>query len=336
MKIKASLFALIVFLNIHVKSQLTFRGDYETGITGSNTWSSLQTVATNRYTQDTHYVRQGNYAARVEVRSGDFIGNPSSERAEVMKNLGEIEGSESWYGFSVYFPNDFNPDTTSAYPFWNIFTQWHHSGSAGQANIMFEVNTAGSPWSIEIRSFGGTLDQNKKTFKLASLQRNIWFDFIFHVRWASDNTGYYEIWLNCQKVLQKTYTPTIYSGEYVYAKQGFYRAASSLTSVLYLDGFIRATDSTSVFNEFCKLVGIGKMDDKSNERLIVFPNPFSNKIFVNNLKGNEIFELSNSSGQSIWKGEDIEKADFSNLTNGLYFLKIITQHSIETTKIIKR
>ena len=40
---------LIVFLNIQVKSQVTFRGDYETGITGSNTWSGLQTAAAKRF-----------------------------------------------------------------------------------------------------------------------------------------------------------------------------------------------------------------------------------------------------------------------------------------------
>ena len=234
------------------QSQITFRGDYETGITGTTAWSGLQAAANDRYIQTTNPCRQGNYAARVTVRPGDLLSSGGGERAEVLKDLGEREGDESWVGWSVYFGNDFKPDTTSVYPEWNVFTQWHHNGSSGQANVSFEVNSATRPMQLEIRTFGGAVNANKRVSKLTNLVRNTWIDIIFHVRWSPDAGGFIEAWVNCVKVVPKTMTPTLYAGQYVYAKQGFYRAACSDTSVLWLDGFIRSKDSASVFNEFCQ------------------------------------------------------------------------------------
>ncbi len=66
-----------------------------------------------------------------------------------------------------------------------------------------------------------------------------------------------------------------------------------------------------------------------------FPNPFTNKICLKNTTGKETFELTNTIGQTIWSGKQIEKQDFTGLLPGVYFLKMMVQNSPQTIKIIK-
>lgn len=66
----------------------------------------------------------------------------------------------------------------------------------------------------------------------------------------------------------------------------------------------------------------------------LFPNPFSNYLRIINSTGNEIFELINLTGTIIYSGQNIEMHDFSQLENGIYFLRII-DNSITTIKLIK-
>ncbi|MFZ9452439.1 MAG: T9SS type A sorting domain-containing protein, partial [Bacteroidia bacterium] len=81
----------------------------------------------------------------------------------------------------------------------------------------------------------------------------------------------------------------------------------------------------------CLITEIENINEK-NIKIEAFPNPFSNKINLNNTTGNENFTLINYFGQVIWIGKKIEQQDFSYLTNGLYFLRIDNR----TTKLVKQ
>jgi hypothetical protein len=70
---------------------------------------------------------------------------------------------------------------------------------------------------------------------------------------------------------------------------------------------------------------------ETNTKIEVFPNPFSDKINLTNTTGKEIFTLINSFGQLIWLGINIEKQNFSYLSNGLYFLRTDNK----TIKLVK-
>ncbi len=67
-----------------------------------------------------------------------------------------------------------------------------------------------------------------------------------------------------------------------------------------------------------------------------YPNPFTNKIYITNKTGGETYELSNLMGKIIWQGTEVEKQDFSALSQGVYFLKITANHTIQTLKIVKQ
>lgn len=67
----------------------------------------------------------------------------------------------------------------------------------------------------------------------------------------------------------------------------------------------------------------------------IYPNPFIDKINITNLKGNEMFSLFNQFGQIIYKGESIQSQNFSDLANGIYFLKIETDKKNMTLKLVR-
>ncbi|MCX6277608.1 MAG: T9SS type A sorting domain-containing protein, partial [Bacteroidetes bacterium] len=88
--------------------------------------------------------------------------------------------------------------------------------------------------------------------------------------------------------------------------------------------------------DFIELYPVGTTDQVIKTTLIrSYPNPFTTRIILKNTAGTESFDLANSLGQTIWSGKLIELQDFSNLASGFYFLKIKTQNSTQTIKIIK-
>jgi hypothetical protein len=74
------------------------------------------------------------------------------------------------------------------------------------------------------------------------------------------------------------------------------------------------------------------LDDEKTYFLNVYPNPFDAKINVLKLTATETVLLTNHIGQIIYEGSLIEQQDFSQLPEGIYFLKI---KDAETTRVVK-
>ncbi len=72
-----------------------------------------------------------------------------------------------------------------------------------------------------------------------------------------------------------------------------------------------------------------------NDKINVYPNPFKQRIGISNLSGQERFVLTNQLGQIIYQGVTIQSEDFSSLCNGIYTLKIETDKTIKTFKLVK-
>lgn len=71
-------------------------------------------------------------------------------------------------------------------------------------------------------------------------------------------------------------------------------------------------------------------------KISIYPNPFTSKIKLKNKAGIEDFVLTNSLGQVIWTGENIEEQDFSDLLSGIFYLKVFNQDGQQMIKIIKQ
>ncbi|TMJ98180.1 MAG: hypothetical protein E6G67_01025 [Actinobacteria bacterium] len=220
---------------------LVWRGDFDTG--DFSQWSEIQALP-GRVTIVTNHVRQGKYAARFELRSGDQV-TRRGERAEISKITDESAGQESWWAWSTYFPaNRFFVETDGTV----IFTQWHDPPPYfGKPPVLFGVqNSAGVNYLFVSVRGGDARAPTVKTWRLGDLQMSHWYDFVFHVKWESDRTGLVELWLDGTKVVPLTHIPTLYQGKPVYLKQGNYRHPFDKTSVLYQDGTRRGMTHASL------------------------------------------------------------------------------------------
>jgi hypothetical protein len=268
--------------------EVTFANGYENGVAYQypdpvNNWRINLAQDDTRLTAVTSPRRKGRYALRVEVRPGDSLGQ-SGERAEVARMYGfygtELVENESsgiqFYGFSVMLPTDWKttPDPDGKY--WAIILQLHNpdglttpSGEGVSPALAFEVRSFGENadrFSLDMTT--GDLARsdsihNFYDFSDGSLNLGKWTDFVLKIKYAKDATGSVDVWRRNEgsivftNVLSISNVPTLGYDSTVgggivgdhYWSTGFYRNATSLTNVLYLDGMTRGIDFNAVVAE---------------------------------------------------------------------------------------
>lgn len=217
-------------------ARVLLRLNYETG--NFRQWTALQALP-GRAAIVRSPTRQGRFAARFVVRPGDDPIGSTGERSEVFAFTGEGEGSNSWWAWSTYFPRGFRPNPGT----WNVFTQWHHTGPVCPPPVNFLVDGSARPARLLLHVRGGSLNpvtceaSFDRRWGFARLRRGRWYDFRFHVRWSSNPAGgLVALWVNGRRVLRRAGIPTLYPGQGVYVKQGFYRNDSGLVTAIVHDG----------------------------------------------------------------------------------------------------
>ena len=168
---------------------------------------------------------------RLHTEPGDnnVAGSGSMERCDAyLANPGTLtpvvfgEGVEQWLHHEVMFPNDFMQPTWQRY----VIMDLHHTGSTGQANFMLGFERGGKDTDIGnfgFVGFGGAQDQGRYGAVITSkpVERSRWYRFDYHVRWASDASGFFDAWVDGKRVLSNK-GPTLYAGQGVYLKLACY------------------------------------------------------------------------------------------------------------------
>ena len=229
--------ALFALIAPPASANILKRLDFESG--SLTQWSSVEAAAPGRISIVHRPVRQGQFASRFIVKPGD---HPVSggERAEVYWSSKETAGETSWWRWSTFFPTAFHPNLGG----WNIFTQWHHTGPDCTSPIHFQVRHFRHRSRLELQVWGGRLSsscepQYKRLWTLGRLHRNRWYNFVVKFRWsATPARGRVLVRVN-GKVKVRAHAATLYKGQGVYVKQGFYRGPSSRTTTIYHDGMQR-------------------------------------------------------------------------------------------------
>lgn len=202
---------------------IEWQGNFETG--DISQWDIVQQVSSDRITISEDPVREGNYAARFEVRPGDNIGN-TSPRAELANFLHEQEGEERYYRWFTYFDPNFPTNYKNSFV---TFTQWRAMDESDDLSAFMvwgdkiQLRQEGTRWS-------------------APLVKGVWHEFVFHVKWSPDpDVGFIELWYDGELVMPKINVETMAGtpGNAVsnYVKQGLYKADEIPTGVVYHDGF---------------------------------------------------------------------------------------------------
>ena len=225
--------AALCLIAFQARASVVWRGDFETQ--NVSQWASVDGL-TSRLTIVSSPVRQGSYALRVELRSGDIASN--GNRNELVRTDGETEGNDRYYAWSTMFD--------ASYPIenkWQVFTQWHHSGCCGSPPLEFDVNGQTLSLSRNPPSNTGTV-----VLWSTPLVRGVWHDFVMHVVWSSNpDLGFIELWYDGAKVIDGKAVQTLFPGNVNYLKQGLYRDSSiSAVGVVYHDGMTLGTTLADV------------------------------------------------------------------------------------------
>lgn len=98
---------------------------------------------------------------------------------------------------------------------------------------------------------------------------------------------------------------------------------------------IKNSSYESYFNTLnCNLLETDETNSKENIYAI-YPNPFKEKFYIKNLKGNELLEIYNLLGQKINNAKNQNELNLVHYKSGIYFLKITGELNTKTYKLIK-
>lgn len=217
-------------------------GDWESGLTGAGAYRNIQAASSYSFQRVTSPVRQGKYAARIELRQGDSPSGSSSSRSELAHSI-DTNGTEVYpkNGETLYYAFSVRIDPSWPVPDdWGIIMQLHSfSGSppfAFNAEDKFGITLNG----------GNTCSANnfkKIAFSDGSLNKGKWTDFAMKIKWSSSNTGAITVWRRNEGETQFRQIANVSGVANLkscvsahYWKTGLYRGPNSKgTNIYYMD-----------------------------------------------------------------------------------------------------
>jgi hypothetical protein len=194
--------------------------------------------------------RDGSTGVRLLTKVGDnnVSGSGALERNDLTITQAQTdcyEGRDQWWAHSTYFPNNFVIPPSDGTRKFNLFFQYHHTGGTGQPNMAAEV-MSGTNGGLRLRIYGGaSVNTEQKRVSLGPIQKNVWYDFVYHVKWSSRSDGIFDAWLNGRKVLTHR-GPTLYAGQGCYVKPSNYHSAFGTENAVIHDRIVRGTTPQSV------------------------------------------------------------------------------------------
>ncbi|HJR70087.1 MAG TPA: heparin lyase I family protein [Gammaproteobacteria bacterium] len=167
--------------------------------------------------------RDGGTGVRLHTEPGDsdVTGSGQMERNDLWLTQAATdgyEGREQWWAHSLYLPDDFVIPTWHNYVFFDF-----HNTALGDWQANFHVlNRNGI---LTFQGYGGVTESNQPvnpfSAPIGPIQKNVWYDFVYHVKWSSGSDGYFDAWVNGVKKLSHR-GPTLYAGQGVYLKLANY------------------------------------------------------------------------------------------------------------------
>ena len=208
-----------------------------------------------RATIGSTFSRDGAKAVRLLTKPTDNGVSNSNAAVRDDLSLGSLSdcapGKEQWWAHSTLFPDDFHPPADGPDEF-GVFFDFHHEGplgGEGQAN--FVVTMVGN--RITFYGFGGaTVGHSSRDpgfFRGLSvidpIQRNHWYDFVYHVKWSPNADGFFRAWVD-GKLMVDHHGATLYEGHTCYLKLANYHTQTEQNSAIVHDRVKRGTNPAAV------------------------------------------------------------------------------------------
>ena len=203
--------------------------------------------------------RDGLTSVRLHTEPGDtnVAGSGENERNDLTLSQaasGGFEGAEWWYANSILFPFDYvdPPMSTETTWNWGVVFDFHNTTSgAGQANFQINAWPATALYSDRPTGLGFQVAYGSQTnptvyrVPIGPVVRNVWYDFVYHIKWTSNTDGFITAWLNGVKKMDYR-GPTLYAGQGVYMKLANYHSPFGQASSVIHDRVIRGTTPAAV------------------------------------------------------------------------------------------
>ena len=180
-------------------------------------------------------VRHGRFAMKSVL---DREKSSNSFRTEVISRIDDKRnhpklGQDYWYGFSIYFPNDWDEDSI-----WEIVAQWHgvpdkHLGEVSRNPVMAFYSDGSklkitNIWDAAPNTQAAQKQRRERydggvTLWEGPLRKGQWTDWVVHVIWSYESNGFVEIWENGIRVANRKGPNTFNDQKAPYFKMGIYK-----------------------------------------------------------------------------------------------------------------
>lgn len=182
----------------------------------------------------TNFARHGSRSVQVTVHEGDIAQDGGdgrmTERADLDSGHFALIDQDAWYAFSFLFPTNF-PIVRNRLVF----------GSCKQGDVARPIlaqRFRNGRHSFSVESHG-----RRKDYTLPKVRLGEWYDMIYHVRYATNQTGVVEVWMNGKSVVSYK-GPTAETGfkKAFYHKIGLYRDRIKQPMTVYFDDYQFSTE----------------------------------------------------------------------------------------------
>jgi chitodextrinase len=197
-------------------------------------------------------------AARFEIRDSDpgWPNDPTVDRTQLAASTqatwnksAVAVGDIRWFDVEFYLPNDFD---FARNPGWNSYVGLHPGSATGWGCFNISIDYQSDPAYMTFKVAGGSPVGTTANLKYINLfqvtnadrtpyapNRNRRIRVVYGARFAPDNTGWLEIWVDGVNILPRTNRPTMWAGDTgSYFKIGPYKNKAdhfpSGKSVLYI------------------------------------------------------------------------------------------------------
>jgi hypothetical protein len=222
--------AVLLCLAPELRSEVIWRGDFETGDLsqwrGPATKSDAVKVVTDT-------VRSGKHAVRIDGTNAARKGE--RDRIELQHQpagAGTGEGTERYFGWSVYVPKPLTP-TMHQVGYFEVRNVWRQlmSFEARGEDLLYTTRV---PYARRWEGKG-------------KFTAGRWHDFVLHVLWSRDRAkGFVELWYDGEQVVPRTMTATLMDENPAFFQIGLMRETSEVPETIYLDHVIEATTREEV------------------------------------------------------------------------------------------
>jgi hypothetical protein len=205
-------------------AEVLWRGDFETG--NLEQWNGAPKSDGVKIVQEP--VREGKYALRIDGTNAARKG--ALDRIEFQhqpKPPGTAEGTERYFGWSVYLPKKFI-DVVHAVGYFETRNSWSQlmSFEARGEDLKFSTRV---PYMLHWTGKG-------------KLTPGRWHDFALHVLWSRDPAkGLVEVWFDGETVVPPTKTATLRDENVAFFQIGLMRETSDVPESIILDHVVEAT-----------------------------------------------------------------------------------------------